>query len=332
MTRLKLGVGAAFLFGAALTAGLVLYVGFPALAAAAAAIGPGGFAVYVAYNTLVFVILGLAWWSVAPGVVFRGSSTFIWARLVREAASDVLPLAQVTGLVVGLRAVSRSAVGEAVAVASLVADLTTEMAAQVLYTLFGVAMLTAALAHVTAARSLALAAGGALALGCVALIAFVSLQGRSIDLVGRLAGRWLKDTEARADAVRRSLAEVYREPVRIIAGFSLHACAWVASGLGSYLALRFMGDDVAVWRVLTLESLMAAVRGVAFMSPGALGVQEGAYVLAAPLLGLNPGHALALSLLKRAKDVAVGVPALLLWQADEGRALLRKRPQPVASD
>jgi hypothetical protein len=67
---------------------------------------------------------------------------------------------------------------------------------------------------------------------------------------------------------------------------------------------------------------MAAVRAVAFVSPGALGVQEGAYVLAAPLLGIAPSPALLLSLLKRGKDIAIGVPALLIWQAGEGRALM----------
>jgi uncharacterized membrane protein YbhN (UPF0104 family) len=66
------------------------------------------------------------------------------------------------------------------------------------------------------------------------------------------------------------------------------------------------------------------VRSVAFMTPGGLGFQEGAYVLAAPLFGLTADSALALALLKRAKDLIIGVVALLLWQALEGRALLSK--------
>ena len=54
----------------------------------------------------------------------------------------------------------------------------------------------------------------------------------------------------------------------------------------------------------------------------ALGVQEGAYVLLAPLFGVGTDTALAMSVLKRARDVAIGVPVLLLWQAAEGRRAL----------
>jgi uncharacterized membrane protein YbhN (UPF0104 family) len=60
------------------------------------------------------------------------------------------------------------------------------------------------------------------------------------------------------------------------------------------------------------------------MTPGALGFQEGAYVLVGPLFGLGPESALALSLIKRAKDLAIGAPALLIWQVGEGRRLLLK--------
>jgi hypothetical protein len=85
-----------------------------------------------------------------------------------------------------------------------------------------------------------------------------------------------------------------------------------------------MGAHRPLWQVLTLESLMSAVRSVVFMTPGALGFQEGAHVLVAPLFGLGAGSGLALSLLKRAKDIAIGVPALLAWQAAEGRRLVLK--------
>lgn len=324
MQKLKLGAALALLVGLALTVGLVAYVGVPVLVQAAGAVGPAGFFVYTAYNFIVFALLGLAWWAVAPGVELRASPIFVWARVLREAASDVLPFAQVTGLLVAIRAVSTSSVGEALAVASLIADLTTEMAAQLVYTLFGVALLLATLAHATGARTLALSGGAAFLVGGATLAAFLLLQGKSIDLVAHLAGRWLKDTRARADAVRGVLSDIYRSPARVAGGFLLHAAAWVAGGVGSYIALHLMGEHTALWRVLTLESLMAAVRSVAFISPGALGVQEGAYVLAAPLLGITPAHGLALSLLKRAKDLAIGVPALLYWQAGESRSLLRR--------
>jgi hypothetical protein len=41
--------------------------------------------------------------------------------------------------------------------------------------------------------------------------------------------------------------------------------------------------------------------------------------------GLTPETALALSLLKRARDLAIGVPALLVWQMLESGRLLGQR-------
>jgi len=60
-----------------------------------------------------------------------------------------------------------------------------------------------------------------------------------------------------------------------------------------------------------LESLGQAIRGAGFAIPGALGVQEGGYLLLAPLAGLAPGAALALSLAKRVRELLLGLPGLL---------------------
>jgi hypothetical protein len=42
-----------------------------------------------------------------------------------------------------------------------------------------------------------------------------------------------------------------------------------------------------------------------------LGIQEGGYLLLAPLAGLAPDAALALSLAKRARELLLGLPGLL---------------------
>jgi len=58
------------------------------------------------------------------------------------------------------------------------------------------------------------------------------------------------------------------------------------------------------------------------MVPGALGVQEGGFLLFGSLLGLGPEVALALALARRVRDLVVFVPALVTWQLSEGRRLL----------
>ncbi len=66
--------------------------------------------------------------------------------------------------------------------------------------------------------------------------------------------------------------------------------------------------------VLVIESLLYAVRSLAFAIPNAVGVQEAAYIILGESFGLTPEMALALSLLKRARDLAIGVPVLAAWQ------------------
>jgi hypothetical protein len=83
--------------------------------------------------------------------------------------------------------------------------------------------------------------------------------------------------------------------------------------------------------VIVIESLLYAIRTVAFAIPNAVGVQEGAYIVLGAAFGLTPEMALALSLLKRARDLAIGLPTLGVWQAVEGGRLWRRlTPRPVA--
>ena len=67
-----------------------------------------------------------------------------------------------------------------------------------------------------------------------------------------------------------------------------------------------------------------AARSIAFAVPNAVGVQEGAYILLGASFGLTPETALALSLLKRARDLTIGVPALVAWQLLESGRLWRR--------
>jgi putative membrane protein len=328
MSRWTLGVAAALILGLAVTVGAILYVGVGHVWSAVERVGPIGFLVFCLYSLIGFLPVGWAWWAVAPGAGARGWLLFPWGRLARESASDVLPFSQVGGLVVGIGAVRRRGVSEPLAIGSQIVDLTTEMASQLFYTLFGAAMLMAILAHATAMRQLLWTVVAAFAAGAVALAAFVVLQERGLDLIGAIAGRWLKDTRARTDAIRAVLRDVYARPMRLLTGGLLHGLGWVWSGAGSWLALKLMGVEVALWKVLTLESLIAAVKSVAFLTPGALGFQEGAYVLIAPLFGLTAEATLAVSLLRRAKDLVLGVPAVLVWQYLELTA--RRRAPPPA--
>ena len=98
-------------------------------------------------------------------------------------------------------------------------------------------------------------------------------------------------------------ALIYRRRIRLSANFILHLVCWIAATLEAWLALRFAGAPLGFGVVLVIEGLLYAIRSVAFAVPNAVGVQEGAYIMLGGSFGLTPEMALALSLLKRARDL-----------------------------
>jgi putative membrane protein len=134
----------------------------------------------------------------------------------------------------------------------------------------------------------------------------------------RMAQRWSRGAAA-ARQVHDELAAIYRRRGAIGLAGLLHLAAWIASSVEAWIALRLMGADLGIAGVIAIESLLYAIRSIAFAVPTAVGVQEGAYIVLGTAFGLTPEIALALSLLKRARDLAIGVPALLAWQVLESR-------------
>jgi putative membrane protein len=310
------------LAGLALLTGVVALVGYRPALKAIAAVGVGGFAAYTLYWPPVIAVLGLAWYAVSPGLAPAKLGLLTWARLLRDAASDILPFAQLSGFLVGARAAQAGGAPGDLVAAATIADATAEMAAQALYTLMGVAFLLAGLRGEPQSASLAWPAVAAFGFLVAAVATFWMLQRRGVSVVGRLAARWAPGSAEAARAIRDRLDDIYRRPGRLALSAALHLVGWAASGVGTWIALTFMGAHAALRAVRAIESVMYAARSVAFVLPGGLGVQEGAYVLLGPLFGLSPGDMLAVSLLRRARDLVIGVPALLIWQAQEGRTLL----------
>jgi uncharacterized membrane protein YbhN (UPF0104 family) len=64
---------------------------------------------------------------------------------------------------------------------------------------------------------------------------------------------------------------------------------------------------------LVVVSLGQAVRTAASPVPGALGVQEGGYILLVGVYGMSPEAGLVLSLTKRIPDLLIGMGGLIAW-------------------
>jgi len=319
---MKIGVILAVLFGLVLATGVIAYFGVGGVLHALATIGWRGFFVLCGYSVLPICLLGLAWFLLAPNQPPSRYGLFVWARMVRDAASEHLPFSQFGGFVIGARVAILHGICPTQAFATTVVDATAELIAQIAFIGLGLGVLALRLGGKSAHSALLGSSLIGLVLCMVGAVAFIGLQRRGAGLVEKLARRFLPGAVPQAGAVSAALNVLYQRPLRICLAVGVHFAAWVASGTGAWLALRLTGVHLGLSDVLAIESLLGAVRSAAFAAPMAVGVQEAGYALVGPLFGLAPDMALALSLLKRARDLAIGLPTLLVWQGFEAKRLV----------
>jgi glycosyltransferase 2 family protein len=321
----KLRVVIVALLGLALAIYLVAYTGLGPVFSAVAAVGWGGFALLCLYALALFVVLGGAWSVLLPESSLANARIFVWARMVREAATDVLPFSQLGGLVFGARAAILHGVADSWVYSSTIVDVTTEMLAQIIYVALGILILDLRAPPTSFAQSLI--KGLLIGLACAVAAAgfFLVLQRHGHRVVEKFTARILPSALRHTVAVGTALQSIYRSRARVGASLVLHSVGWVGSAIGAWIAFRLIGLRVDLKSVFALESLVSAIRSTAVFIPHALGAQEAAYTVLSPLFGIGAEFGLAVSVIKRARDLLIGIPIMLIWQAIEGHKA-RSRP------
>ena len=320
--------------GVGLTVGFVIYFGWRPLAHSFGALGWIGFLVFCTYTLLLFVLLGFCWFIIVPHLGSARLPAFIFGRLMREAVADILPFSQLGGFVLGARAAALLGAPGALAAAASIIDIVAEVVGQILFTGLGVLIMLKASPITVPSRLIVpiLVTSLAAAIGLALLLAMVRWSGPGglERLVRRLPSAW----RDKLGAVQRALKELLRHPVRALASTALHFAAWIMASGGVWLILQFMQIPIRFGAVIALESLVYVLRSAAFVVPGAIGLLESSYVVLGAAFGLSPETALSVALIKRARDVAIGLPVVLAWQILEGRRLLApagsSRGQPTA--
>jgi putative membrane protein len=311
----------AALAGLAVTAMLVALLGADTVVHSFLAIGWKGFVAICLIHLGLLAVMGLAWRALVPRAPF---GSFMAARVVREAGSEVLPLSPIGGCVLGARVLILAGVSASIAAASTIVDLTLEFFAKLAYTALGLVLLIS----LRPGSAIAAPLSAGLAAASLAAVLFVVAQHRGINLLDRLAralGRgWAERTAAGAVVLRDALRATYGRKIGLWISFYLHLFCWIAAAIETWLALRILGNALPFKTVLVIETLLYGVRTFAFVIPNAVGLQEGAYVLIGAGFGLPPSTALVVSLIKRARDLAIGLPALGVWQSVEGGRLWRR--------
>ena len=310
------------LLGISLTVGLIVYFGAQEIIAAFGSAGWGILGVAIFH--LATLLLPASGWR----ALFKERQPlrlFIFARLIREGINNLLPIAQIGGEIAGARLLTLSNISATSAAASIVVDLTIETVAQIVFTAGGIMLLAWIGIGGDQIGHLAIGLGA----GTLLIAGFLVAQRYGLfhyleKLLERIAEKQTWSGLGTLSGLHTTIAEFYRGPRRVTIGACWHLGAWILGAGEIWIAFHAMGVSISVIEAIAYETLVQAVRSAAFFVPMGLGVQEGGYVAAATLFGISPEMALAVALIKRARDVLLGAPAILSWQVIEGRKLAHR--------
>ena len=314
----KIGMALALLAGVIAAVYLIWSIGFDPVFAAIARAGFGGLALLCFFALVVFISLAFAWFFLLPVAHRRPLPEFYIARLVRDSIAEISPFSPVGGMVAAARLMVLKGMSGPYAAASVAADATTEAMAQVVFLAFGLGLGFTQFRHLDGSGPVTQAMLAVLLLAVPAIALLIFLQKRGALFAEKMAQRFFPQMQAGV-SFHQAIVELYDSRSRLAASSALHLLAWIGAGIGTYISFRLVGGEIGFWNAVALEALLCTLRSIAAPVPAAIGVQEWGYALLAPLFGLPAEMGVAVSLLKRAREIVLGVPALLYWQAVESR-------------
>lgn len=267
------------------------------------------------------------WWILFPRENRTRLRTIYWIRWMGESVSNLVPAAQVGGDILRARLAALYGVSIPVATAAVLVDITVSVLVQTFFTVLGLILLI----YSTGRTNLMLPtlAGASLAIGAVA--GFYALQWLGMfRLFGAIVTRWATDPKWRSLAgkggeIDQTLRKIYRRKGAIATCSTVTMLSFVVGSAEVWMGLHAVGVPATFDRALILESVGQGVQTVLCLVPGALGVREGGYIVVGGLLGIPGDAAFALALIRRVRELAIGLPGLLVWQFVEGGHFWRSR-------
>jgi putative membrane protein len=304
------------LLGVAIVAWLIARSDTTALLGAFLDIGWGWIAILLARAATV-VIDCAAWYCVVPRDERPSFAAMLPLRWIGESINTTLPAAQIGGEVVRARLLQRRMATPARGAASVAVDFCLSLFAQILFTLLGLVLL-AWLGR--AAHWWPIVACAVLIPGFAVLFWELLVRRRLLAAAERGALRFgWRQAAAALQALAAALGMVAGSFAALCLSFSLHLASFLGHAGELWLTLHLMHQPVGFAEATLLESLSLAVRSAAFLIPSGWGAQEASLVALAGATGLSLETALALGLVKRVRELAVGLPGLVAWAVAEHR-------------
>jgi putative membrane protein len=317
--------------GAALFTALLIHQGVGQVLDAFAT-GEWGILGVVVFHLIPLFLDTIAWWVLFPRSDRLPLRQLFWMRWIGESISALVPSAAVGGDIVRARLAAIHGASLPVAAGTVLVDITLGIFVQAGFTLLGLVLLVTA----TGKNSFVGPTLIGIVIALFAFAGFYFVQRLGIfrflaRIISRLAGSsdWQSLVQG-GDTLDRTVRSLYARRGAVL---SCSACTIASLVVGSgeiWLALWFLDLPDSFLNALILQSMVLTIRSAAFAVPAGLGVQEGGYLVVGSLLGISGDGAFALSLVSRAREIGLGIPALIAWQVIEARRLLRTRAAATA--
>ncbi len=253
-------------------------------------------------------------------------------RMLGEAFNNVTPLGSMGGEPVKVAVLKRHyGLAMRETGASLVLAKTTNMLGLMLFLLVGFALLMAS--SKVAATYQWLAASGLAGLLLGTLLMYLIQRFR----LGSLAGGWLMRGRsgdrllhllAVVEAIDARLLEFYTcYQGRFLASIGLALLNWLLGVVEVYVVMRLFGYPITLGDAWIIEAMVQLIRAAAFFIPAGIGAQEGSFLLLSGALTGNPALGIAVSLVRRSRELLwVALGLLIYWGYQQRREVFSQGP------
>ncbi len=303
------------------TFGWVLYsTGLDKLSVLIPALSGPGIAVLLFYP---FISLPDAWgWYLILSRDGRLQGKFADTCLIRlagEGLNTVTPVLDIGGEFLKVSLASRHlGLPRRTAVASVVLTRSALLFSEVLFWILGLSLIFALL---TVPGVVHIGLGTTLAIFILICVGFIIAQVKGLfATLGKIIEPWgLRGThweqfEVPLKDIDDEISHFYgKGGARLARVILLHYAGWMAGSIETYAMLFALGVKVSVWEAVILEAVLQMVRSGSFFIPASLGIQEGGLAIGIQAMGVHPAFGVALSLLKRIRQLVWAGVGFGIW-------------------
>ena len=256
-----------------------------------------------------------------PGQRARFASVF-YASALANAVNELLPALSVGGNLLKARHLIQRGVSGVQATAAGIVDISLHGVSALGWSLIGLSALSALVRDTELFRASLL---GSLVLALVILV-FVGAQLFASDgfarlLQKRFSARGWDNLARGAEPTQRRLLEIWQRRSICLSSVLLRMAGRALMVPEILFVSWLMGADITFWQATAVTGLVILVKTASFMIPARIGVQEGAFLAAGALMGLQIELMFALALTVRLREVLPQIPVLLIGWFDESRRL-----------